>query len=102
VSAAPSAPLVTVRYFAGARDAAGVESETIEAAIVSELTDRLAAAHGERLGRILGHASLLVDGVAVHDRQSALPDGATVEILPPFAGGWAPSATTGAPASQSS
>jgi molybdopterin converting factor small subunit len=78
---------VTVRYFAGARAAAGVESQTASAATVAELVLGLADTHGERLGRILAHASLLVDGIAVHDRQSTLPDGATVEILPPFAGG---------------
>jgi molybdopterin converting factor small subunit len=29
----------------------------------------------------------LLDGLAVHDRDQALPDGATVDVLPPFAGG---------------
>ncbi len=57
------------------------------AATLAELARVLADAHGERLGRILGHASLLVDGIAVHDRDSALRDGASVEVLPPFAGG---------------
>jgi sulfur-carrier protein len=32
-------------------------------------------------------ASFLVDGLACHDRQAALPAGATVDVLPPFAGG---------------
>jgi molybdopterin converting factor small subunit len=32
-------------------------------------------------------ASFLVDGVAWHDRETAMPAGATVDVLPPFAGG---------------
>jgi molybdopterin converting factor small subunit len=78
---------VTVRYFAGARAAAGVENETADAATLDELSERLRSEHGERLGRILEHASLLVDGTAAHDRSAGLPEGATVEVLPPFAGG---------------
>ncbi|HET8640567.1 MAG TPA: MoaD/ThiS family protein, partial [Pseudonocardiaceae bacterium] len=44
-------------------------------------------AHGERMARVLAAASFLVDGVACHDRGAPLPAGATVDVLPPFAGG---------------
>ncbi|MEU6072637.1 MoaD/ThiS family protein [Micromonospora sp. NPDC047074] len=79
---------MTVRYFAGARAAAGRPEETAPAgrslaALVAELTDR----HGERLAAVLGVASFLVDGVTCHDRQAPLPAGATIDVLPPFAGG---------------
>ncbi|MFC7529046.1 MoaD/ThiS family protein [Actinoplanes sp. GCM10030250] len=78
----------TVRYFAGARAAAGgTSSETVDAATLDELTQLLATRHGERLGLVMKAASFLVDGLTRHDRQAPLPPTATVDILPPFAGG---------------
>jgi molybdopterin converting factor small subunit len=47
----------------------------------------VAADHGEALARVLAACSLLLDGLAVHERGAELPDGATVDVLPPFAGG---------------
>jgi molybdopterin converting factor small subunit len=51
--------------------------------VVAVLTRR----HGERLAVVLKAASFLVDGLTCHDRRAALPAGATVDVLPPFAGG---------------
>jgi molybdopterin synthase sulfur carrier subunit len=79
--------VLTVRYFAGARAAAGVPDEPVAAATLDELTQLLTDHHGERLGVVLKAASFLVDGLACHDRRAALPAGATVDVLPPFAGG---------------
>lgn len=80
--------LVTVRYFAGARAAAGVSEETVPAGrSLDELTAELAGRRGARLGAIFEVASFLVDGTAWHDRRAPLPAGATVDVLPPFAGG---------------
>jgi sulfur-carrier protein len=80
--------VVMVRYFAGARAAAGgVATEAVTARSLDELTDLLVTRHGERLAVVLKAASFLVDGLACHDRQAALPTGATVDVLPPFAGG---------------
>jgi molybdopterin synthase sulfur carrier subunit len=77
---------VTVRYFAGARAAAGVAEETFAAStlgdVVTELTGR-----GEPLSRVLTACSYLVDGLAARDHDLPLRDGATVDVLPPFAGG---------------
>ncbi|MEV0004409.1 MoaD/ThiS family protein [Micromonospora sp. NPDC050980] len=79
---------LTVRYFAGARAAAGRAEETASAGrSLDELLDDLAARHGDRLAVVLKAASFLVDGVACHDRQTPLPAGVTVDVLPPFAGG---------------
>ncbi|MGN9907990.1 MoaD/ThiS family protein [Phytohabitans sp. LJ34] len=79
---------ITVRYFAGARAAAGVPEDFAPAGLcLDDLAAELSARRGERLGTVLKAASFLVDGVACHDRQSALPGGATVDVLPPFAGG---------------
>jgi molybdopterin synthase sulfur carrier subunit len=79
--------VVNVRYFAGARAAAGIAEEKAEAATLNELLSQLRAAHGERLATVLTGASYLIDGLAWHDRDAVLPDGATVDVLPPFAGG---------------
>lgn len=81
--------VVKVRYFAGARAAAGVREEELSAAGSDrdQFTATLAARHGDRLGKVLGSATLLVDGVAWRDPAHPLPDGAVVDVLPPFAGG---------------
>ncbi len=78
---------VTVRYFAGARAAAGTAEEQADAADVAALIGLLEERHGERLARVLAASSLLIDGVANTDRSASLADGSTVEVLPPFAGG---------------
>ena len=81
-------PTVTVRYFAGARAAVnGVSTEKAVAADLDELTQLLTDRYGERLGLVLKAASFLVDGLTSHNHRAPLPDGATVDILPPFAGG---------------
>ncbi len=78
---------VTVRYFAGARAAAGVDTETRTAATLEELVRQLADAHGERLERVLTACSFLVDGAQARDPRAALAPGTVVDVLPPFAGG---------------
>lgn len=81
---------VTVRYFAAARAAAGVESERVGVpvgATVDLLLKTVRAQHGDDLGRVLDRCSFLLDEVAVRDRDAVLPDGATLDVLPPFAGG---------------
>ena len=78
---------VTVRYFAGARAAAGVDTETREAGTLDELVGQIVGDHGERLRRVLTACSFLVDGTSVRDRASALSPGSVVDVLPPFAGG---------------
>jgi molybdopterin converting factor small subunit len=80
--------MLTIRYFAGARAAAnGVSAEPAEAASLDDLARTLTERHGERLGLVLKSASFLVDGLTCHDRQAPLPPTATIDILPPFAGG---------------
>ncbi len=86
-SAHPSAPTVTVRYFAGARAASGVDSETRYAASLDELVGQIVDDHGEKLERVLTACSFLVDGTSARDRALVLSPGAVVDVLPPFAGG---------------
>ncbi|MFC7547103.1 MoaD/ThiS family protein [Plantactinospora sp. GCM10030261] len=79
---------ITIRYFAGARAAAGVSEETVPSGrSLADLTTDLADRRGARLAAVLAAASFLVDGLAWHDRRAPLPSGATVDVLPPFAGG---------------
>jgi molybdopterin synthase sulfur carrier subunit len=78
---------VTVRYFAGARAAVGVDTETREAGTLDQLVGQLVDAHGERLERVLTACSFLVDGTTTRDRASVLTPGSVVDVLPPFAGG---------------
>jgi molybdopterin synthase sulfur carrier subunit len=75
---------VTVRYWAGARRAAGVESERLAAASIADLRAQLAARPA--LAQVAAIASFLVDGQQAGD-DTALLDGAEVDVLPPFAGG---------------
>lgn len=84
-----SAVRVTVRYFAAARAAAGLEDETIEVpagTTLADLVDKLTA-RGAELATVLARCSYLCDGVAVRDMNSALTNAQTVDVLPPFAGG---------------
>jgi len=78
---------VTVRYFAGARAASGVDTETRTAASLDELVGQIVAAHGPKLERVLTACSFLVDGTSTRDRALQLTPGAVVDVLPPFAGG---------------
>jgi sulfur-carrier protein len=78
--------VLVVRYFAGARSAAGVTEEKAEAASLGELLDKVAAGR-PRLAAVLPACSFLVDGLAWKDRSRPLPESATVDVLPPFAGG---------------
>jgi molybdopterin converting factor small subunit len=77
-----------VRYFAGARAAAGVAQEHVEVGPAGSVADVLAAVRrGPELVRVLPSCSVLLDGVAVHDHATEVPDGGELDVLPPFAGG---------------
>lgn len=92
--------IVTLRYWAAAKEAAGIAEEAVSAGTLAEA---LAAASGNgpgeagkpgernpRLRAILVRSSFLVDGNPVGTRAPeavVLGDGAVVEVLPPFAGG---------------
>ena len=76
-----------MRYFAGARAAAGVDTEDRDAASLDELVGQMVADHGDRLERVLTACSFLVDGTTTRDRALVLSPGAVVDVLPPFAGG---------------
>jgi molybdopterin synthase sulfur carrier subunit len=90
--------MVTLRYWAAAKEAAGLAEETITA---DTLAGALAAARGKagrdvgvpqnsRLRAVLARSSFLIDGLPVGVRAPEtviLADAAVIEVLPPFAGG---------------
>jgi molybdopterin converting factor small subunit len=79
-----SAPTVTVRYWAGARRAAGVAEESLVASTIGELRSELS--RRPALTDLMTVAAVLVDGQATGDGTRLAPD-SVVDILPPFAGG---------------
>lgn len=78
-------PLVTVRYWAGARAAAGVAFDEVPGRSVREVLQG-AEARRPALRPVLAIATFLLDGAAAR-LDDPVPHGATVEVLPPFAGG---------------
>lgn len=77
---------VRVRYWAGARAAAGLDEEAVVGpSTVGALVALLAERH-PGLASVLPVCSILVDGRA-SSPDVALPHGVDVEVLPPFAGG---------------
>jgi molybdopterin converting factor small subunit len=84
---------VLVRYWASARSAAGVAEESFPGPVtLAGLVDAALARHPDAptLGRVLQVCSVLVDGVPVRSRapeEVTVHPGASVEFLPPFAGG---------------
>lgn len=78
--------MITVRYFAGAAEAAGVDTEPMPPGTADAVRRAMVAAHGPELERVLERCSLLADGVRV-EGDVPVPDGATLDVLPPFAGG---------------
>jgi molybdopterin synthase sulfur carrier subunit len=79
--------MITVRYFAGAREAAGLTTEQLGGPTsVAALRSTLTAAH-PGLGTVLPKCALLVAGARTTSDEAEIQDGVTVDVLPPFAGG---------------
>jgi molybdopterin synthase sulfur carrier subunit len=79
---------VTVRYWAAAKEAAGVAEETLDAAALAAALAR--RGRDSRLRQVFDRSSFLVDGSAVGASGASevvLPEAAVIEVLPPFAGG---------------
>jgi sulfur-carrier protein len=80
--------MASVRFYAAAREAAGVSETTVPAIDSGELVALLRERYGDPMARVLTTASLLVDGQHVSANvQVALGPDALVDVLPPFAGG---------------
>jgi len=97
---------VTLRFFAAARAAIGVDELTFS---LPSTTGMGAAAGGgvapttlgalvtlvrpaatvdpAEAASVLARCSFLVDGVSTHDTATPVHDGSVVDVMPPFAGG---------------
>ncbi|MGE5132014.1 MAG: MoaD/ThiS family protein [Gemmatimonadota bacterium] len=87
-------PMVTVRYWAAAKQAAGVAEEEVQAETLSGALTAVVARRqpepGAGLQAVLDRSSFLIDGDPAGGRAPetvALPEAAVIEVLPPFAGG---------------
>ena len=84
---------VLVRYWAGARAAAGVSEESVPGPLtLSQLLDEVVTRHADRprLKDVVSVCSVLVGDRPMGTSDPAtvvLRPGDTVELLPPFAGG---------------
>jgi molybdopterin synthase sulfur carrier subunit len=80
----------TIRYWAAAREAAGVGEEPYDADTLADALTTARASRDPEFARVVRRSSFLVDGEPVGRRDHmgiTLPEGGTVEVLPPFAGG---------------
>lgn len=82
-----------IRYFAAARHAVGLDEEELWTGAdapgpltLAEVRAGLLVRH-PALSGVLPLCSLLVDEVAATDGDRRVPGTATVDVLPPFAGG---------------
>ena len=93
LSSESAQPGVLVRYWAGAKAAAGVSEESVPGPLtLAQLLDEVVARHHDRprLKDVLEVCSVLVGDRPVGTSDPAevvLRPGDTVELLPPFAGG---------------
>ena len=82
---------VTMRYWAAAKDAAGVAEQRLTADTLAAALAQAGQTPGaERLPAVLARSSFLIDGDPVGRRAAEsvpLRDGNVIEVLPPFAGG---------------
>ena len=83
---------IHIRYWAAAKEAAGLDQENVSAATFAEALDIARSRHGDnpRFDAVLARSSFLIDGAHVGRRAAAsvpLADGNVIEVLPAFAGG---------------
>jgi molybdopterin converting factor small subunit len=81
---------VTMRYWAAAKDAAGVAEQQLTADTLAGALSLAGIYGGAQLRAVLDRSSFLIDGNPVGRRAAdsvELADGNVIEVLPPFAGG---------------
>ncbi|MFD2793799.1 MoaD/ThiS family protein [Promicromonospora vindobonensis] len=79
--------MITVRYFAGAREAAGVTTDQLGGPTSVAALREVLAESRPGLVPVLPRCALLVAGARATSDEAEVPDGVTVDVLPPFAGG---------------
>lgn len=79
--------VTTMRFFAAARAAAGVDETTVDAATLDQALRGFDAVDPDRWLALQERCSYLVDGLSTRDRSTPLDGVALVDVMPPFAGG---------------
>ncbi len=79
--------MATLRYFAAAAEAAGTNSEHVDAGDLATLRNLLIQAHGADFERVLNRCAVLIDGVRADSPTTPIAPGSLIDVLPPFAGG---------------
>ncbi|MDE3724718.1 MULTISPECIES: MoaD/ThiS family protein [Nocardiopsis] len=81
----------TIRYWAAAKDAAGIAEDAVDARTLEQALDAARRLHpDDRFLRVLGVSSFLIGERPVGRRPHGdipVTDGTVIEVLPPFAGG---------------
>lgn len=77
---------VLIRFYAAARDAAGIAELGVSPGSLEEILE-LISDDNSRLAQVLLRCSFLLDGSLCHNLQIVIPAGSTLDVLPPFAGG---------------
>jgi molybdopterin converting factor small subunit len=83
---------VTIRYWAAAKEAAGLPEESVDAETLRDALNAAVASRrpDTRLAAVIARSSFLVDADPVGraaKESIVLDEGAVIEVLPPFAGG---------------
>ena len=78
--------MATLKFFAGAREAAGQTSTVIAADTVGELLEAAVKIYGKDLEKMIGMCRIWLNGEQAEPSQ-ALKDTDEVAILPPISGG---------------
>ena len=95
---APPAPgarptTATLRFFAAARAVVGRDEQVVTVdgrPLLGAFLVQVQPAEGRSAAEfrdVLLRCSFLVDGLTTRDRELLVPDGAVVDVMPPFAGG---------------
>ncbi|MFZ6990447.1 MoaD/ThiS family protein [Curtobacterium sp. RRHDQ66] len=79
--------MTTIRFFAAARAAVGLDETTTDAGTLDDALRSVQSDDPERWTALQERCSYLVDGVSTRDRSTPLTGVALVDVMPPFAGG---------------
>ena len=78
--------MVTVKFFAGAREAAGVSTMQVEADSVQEALDEVTEARGDALARMITVSKIWLNGEPA-EPDAAVTSSDEIAVLPPVSGG---------------
>jgi len=79
--------MTTLRFFAAARAAVGLDETTVTADSLDDALRQVEATDVDRWTALQERCSYLVDGVTTRDRSTSLAGVGVVDVMPPFAGG---------------